>query len=343
MGVAGMIRWVNKMPLSIPMSKFLSISYGHTIGDVMGMPYEFSRRTNQGLDEYTHTIRTTVHTSRFQGRRETAMGQGSDDTEMAAVLMDALAANHFKYSRALAIENYLLFANKSSFVGKNTASLFKGITTIAGYEKRFILNNGGTQGNGHLMRAYPLLLCEDPYIAAEQDCSITNNSEICIAWTKCYLKLLTLVSSQNTNRYDSDSIAWQYRKYVIEMGEHMSTEMQQTFLSVISDIIPSEIRGETRGWSRHALHLAYFAAIFDFTSYKEGLHWIISLGGDTDTNGSVAGAVLGARFDLAKSTDPQELEMIRIVDNCDTSTGSYPRPPEMTFAHIRKIICSRLS
>jgi ADP-ribosyl-[dinitrogen reductase] hydrolase len=41
------------------------------------------------------------------------------------------------------------------------------------------------------------------------------------------------------------------------------------------------------------------AAFFNADDFEKGLIWAVNLGGDTDTNGAVAGALLGARFGTA--------------------------------------------
>ena len=60
---------------------------------------------------------------------------------------------------------------------------------------------------------------------------------------------------------------------------------------------PGDLRvdGEDRGFVLHTVELA-FSALSSATSFEEGLLSVISRGGDTDTNGCVAGALLGAKF-----------------------------------------------
>ena len=55
------------------------------------------------------------------------------------------------------------------------------------------------------------------------------------------------------------------------------------------------VDGHDRGFVLHTLELA-FSALASAASIEEGLVAVISRGGDTDTNGAVAGALLGARF-----------------------------------------------
>ncbi len=67
---------------------------------------------------------------------------------------------------------------------------------------------------------------------------------------------------------------------------------------------PADLRvdGDDRGFVLHTLELA-FSALANAASFEEGLVTVISRGGDTDTNGCVAGALLGAKF--GKSQVPE--------------------------------------
>jgi ADP-ribosylglycohydrolase len=62
------------------------------------------------------------------------------------------------------------------------------------------------------------------------------------------------------------------------------------------------VDGEDRGFVLHTLELA-FSALASAASLEEGILSVISRGGDTDTNGCVAGALLGAKF--GKSQVPE--------------------------------------
>lgn len=60
---------------------------------------------------------------------------------------------------------------------------------------------------------------------------------------------------------------------------------------------PSDLRvdGHDQGFVLHTLEIA-FSALGSATSFEEGLVQVVARGGDTDTNGCVAGALLGAKF-----------------------------------------------
>ena len=67
---------------------------------------------------------------------------------------------------------------------------------------------------------------------------------------------------------------------------------------------PGEIvvDGHDRGFVLHTVELA-FSALAHSASLEDGLVTVISRGGDTDTNGAVAGALLGAKFGKSQVPD----------------------------------------
>jgi ADP-ribosyl-[dinitrogen reductase] hydrolase len=62
------------------------------------------------------------------------------------------------------------------------------------------------------------------------------------------------------------------------------------------------VDGSDMGFVLHALELG-FSALAHATSLEEGLVAVVARGGDTDTNGCIAGALLGARFGKSQVPD----------------------------------------
>ena len=304
--------------------------YGHAIGDCLGMPHEFTRKRNQGLESFSEQIITTTFSSQYQGKRTTALGQGSDDTEMTAALIGVLANDSCKYDVEAAALRYMTFANFSSFIGKNTRALFHGVKTYKGYLKRRETIDENMQPNGALMRALPFALVYDPD-AIVTDVNLTNPGPLNAVAVFFYVSIIR-------GFFLGYDIKEAYDKTLARFGKYASV------LEFLNDIHPSQemlpVNNEKKGWMKVALMLAVRAATMPFTSYREGIRWIVSLGGDTDTNGAICGAVLGARFGLAvMQSDPITQNNIRIIDSQDTSTGDFPRTEDFTSRFI--ITCVR--
>ncbi|WP_331715081.1 ADP-ribosylglycohydrolase family protein [Microlunatus soli] len=82
-------------------------------------------------------------------------------------------------------------------------------------------------------------------------------------------------------------------------------------LDLHPDLPPTNIPCPGIGYAPYALDLAIWSATAatDFTS---GIETVVRLGGDTDTNGAICGAVLAARFgfptELVAPLEPERLE-----------------------------------
>ncbi len=326
--------------------------YGHSLGDVLGMPYEFARKKLP----YSDLIQTVTYNSQFHGARTTALGQCSDDTEMTGALvyalwtsLHAMAINgghnvpqpcfDIETSRTSfrqffidsSIMEYMKFANSSSFIGKNTRYLFYGIKTLPTYLKRRQLLTDDVQPNGSLMRALPLVFLRNENFVA-MDAHVTNPGPVNGAMTLMYVHLVRNIIFG----MDGRSAANRAVGYVLARfpGDQNVINMIN---SVNPDVPLPDVTGKDKGWARHALHIAIVAACRTFSNFSEGIRWIISLGGDTDTNGAIAGAVLGAIFGLAEmKNDPATAANITILDACDCSTGNYPKIPHFTHVGMMK-------
>jgi ADP-ribosyl-[dinitrogen reductase] hydrolase len=63
-----------------------------------------------------------------------------------------------------------------------------------------------------------------------------------------------------------------------------------------------QVDGKDKGYVVHAVELA-FSALASAANFEDGLNAVISRGGDTDSNGCVAGALLGAKFGKSQVPD----------------------------------------
>ena len=142
---------------------------GHALGDALGAPVEFYPYAH-----YTGVLDSPiVRYSRAYGKQVSSVGQITDDTEMALVLMETLNSG---YTKEKAVVNYMLWANNNydgckgnmPFMGKNTRNLFIAPKpTYKLYNNRFNkhypdeITKENSQSNGALMRAYPLAFTND--------------------------------------------------------------------------------------------------------------------------------------------------------------------------------------
>lgn len=302
------------------MDKIMGMIYGALYGDALGTPYEF-RKTK--IDAGNIRLSKMNRFDRYrQVWKETALGQYSDDTEMALIILRHLVNNNMTYNATSVAIDYMEWANsRMPFMGKNTRALFLGVRTITGYKKRFESTFPSedikqlAQSNGSLMRCYPFALMglagKDYEKYLERDCRLTNPSDAVIIGEKQYIK--AIISALNGKSKDEILQDW-----------NPPTD--------IPDIT------NNKGWFAHALYCT-FMSLRDFDDYNDAIKHIISMGGDTDTNACIAGALLGAYFGISKMNECNEFkDNLTIMLNCDSKKGDFPRPTEYAPVVILSLI-----
>ena len=292
-----LIQYINKMATHILL--------GHALADALGAPIEFRHNKQKYSGDFS--VPPISH-SRWQGIKKALCGQWTDDTEMALCLWTSLVKNEMSYNRNDVIMAYMQWANSKPFgMGVNTRKLFHGIKTLRGYNNRIKkLDCENAQSNGCLMRAWPLAFTEcDP----SEDTSITNPNYICIFALQIYVAILKQIIAGEA--------------VLIELSDDTPDQIK----CAVSDGRNENIRDITinKGWVAHGLYCAILAT-YKFNSYLEGVDAIILLGGDTDTNGAIAGAILAARFPTFAEDEPRANQLLNEMLACDTSIGSAPRP-----------------
>ncbi len=294
--------------------------YGCLIGDALGLPHERDRHSKV---PFTGVIQPHVHYSRFHGSRILAHGQFSDDGEMMIALLGALVKGEGKYKREHALQAYLEWANSGiPFMGKNTRQLFHGVKTVAGYEKRYEKNfptpesREKAQSNGALMRCFGLGLIllrarekTDVGKAIHTDVCLTNPSGVAVSREVLYLYALM---------------------YLVQ-GKEIEADRVSAF-AADKEIM---VTGSDKGWVMYAEELARRSLRFD--SFQTGVEWVIRQGGDTDTNGAIAGVLLGAKFGYeAMKREEKTRKNLHIVEEVDMSTSQIPRPREYSAQQGRE-------
>ena len=329
----------------IDKNKVYGIILGHALGDALGTPVEFFPYAHYNGKLETPIIRY----SRTYGKQVGVVGQVSDDTEMAMILLKTIGDG---YTKERAVVNYMTWANnkfdgckgRSPFMGRNTRNLF--IAPKSNYElylNRFrkhypdFETMEASQSNGALMRAYAHIFAEDENIIRE-DVFITNPSELVYNAVYTYIQAIKM-AIENTPKHIimvkiRDMI--KFDKLLIAFDE----ASRNTFRNVTIN----------KGHIINAYYCAFWG-LFQFDNYKDAIDAIISLGpeegipamicvrgkwkkseviiGDTDTNAAIAGALLGAYYGYDKIVENNiTRENMDILLNCDSALGDIVRPPD---------------
>ncbi len=265
--------------------------WGQMAGDALGSMVEFSdpqelaQRYPQGLKN--------MDRSPVWG---TAAGQLTDDTEMAIELLDALPAEGDGVDWDRVAHGYVLWYASHPFdTGNTIRSVLRGPAQRAPVEglAEVLRQRTGlsSQANGALMRESPLgiwgagLAPADLGALAREDARLTHPHPVCLDASALYVATLGHVIQHGGTGQDAYRFAHTYQR------EHGSEAAVMRCLEQAADEAPP-ISLHT-GYVLTALHNAFFQA-WHAADSEAAITATVMLGGDTDTNAAIAGALAGA-------------------------------------------------
>ena len=296
----------------------------HCLGDVSGSPYEF--RNNPSPTNFTGVIEHKIDIwSRFQGNRYGSLGRPTDDTEMTLALCHSLVpidGGLFQYDPDEAVLSYMKWATQSKMVGRNTRNMFKGITTLRGYNNRKVKHFKGqiSQSNGSLMRCVPLLFADDKD-SIFYDVCLSNPNLVNLWMGKVYLDLLSLHEKPSKEEFLS---YFTQVDLVIPVDLSYETVEVEHILALFID---SDTRNEkindrkVKGWV--VMPLLILCNLFDTLNEDMGLmdfiKLVVHIGGDTDTNAAILAPIFVVWFGEEKLDDKDVIYNLRLIADCDYS------------------------
>jgi ADP-ribosyl-[dinitrogen reductase] hydrolase len=306
----------------ISLDKVRGMLIGVALGDALGVPHEFRYQNAPYTGKLEHRGKLIF---RFQGTYSLAIGQYSDDFEKTLTLARSLITNR-GYNRDHVVKSYLEWVNSGQvMLGSNTRELFKGVTTIRGYEARYDKKFSEPQetwtcSNGATMSCSPLALLDDPS-AVIIDCAVTNPHPTNLDCNRVYVAAIRLALQ------GVDPV--QIMACVAELAQTDAVK------EVLSQVLTKKTRdlAYLKGWCLHGLYCAMWCLLYTST-LQEALDWVIGQhpGSDTDTNAAITGGLIGAlRGYTALMSESRTAENIAILRACDTRGGDLPRPVEYTL------------
>ena len=285
---------------------------GLAVGDALGGPLEF-----MSAAEIEARHGGPVSELVGGGWLHLRPGQVTDDTEMALCLARSLAERG-GYDPDDALKRYLDWYRSGPVdIGNATRAALSaaaagrpvGEGTLEFHER----SGGRSAGNGSLMRIAPLALAyrdrpADLMHTAEQDSRLTHHDPL--AAEAC--ALFCVVVAGKLVGHD-----------LLELPARSEPLIEA--LRATPEDAAKRAAAET-GFVLTALAVA-LAAYRSFESFEDGLVWAVNLGGDTDTNGAVAGALLGAVAG-AEAIPARWLEQLEskheLVELADALLGAGP-------------------
>jgi ADP-ribosylglycohydrolase/fructose-1,6-bisphosphatase/inositol monophosphatase family enzyme len=245
------------------------------------------------------------------GRWQTLAGQPTDDSEMALALARTLVeAGDWDAERVL--EAYREWYRSDPFdVGQTTRA------ALNGYFVR------ESQANGALMRASPLGVFAHARPAAEQaalargDSALTHPHPVCGDAVAAFVVAVAhaIRSGAGAESAYEAALGWA-RDAGAEPPVRQALEAARAEAPVCD--------GNHAGWVLIALQNAFYE-LLHAPSLEAGVVATVRRGGDTDTNGAIAGALLGAVHGRA-AVPPQWRSMV-LSCRAHPSRARHPRPP----------------
>lgn len=250
----------------------------HLMGDALGAPYEFRAARN---------VPKPAELRYGTGIFGHPAGTGTDDTDVMRIAARTLIDCGGEIDGPRYGAQLTAWADTGPLdIGNQTASAAR-----AWAKGRTPERNERAQGNGALMAAAPCGFTPFPPLAATALSMASHPSAVSVATCVQY----------------ADAIAQLTR------GEYPAEQAASTIAA--ADEADWTADGDRIGWCVGTAALAFraLALASDGLAPTDALRWVIAQGGDTDTNGAVAGALLGAAFgeypfaELLDGLDPDDV------------------------------------
>lgn len=278
--------------------RFKGVLFGQAVGDALGLGTEFMSRT-QVRDKYPDGLRAYEQIIRDAHRKRWKRGDWTDDTEQMTLIVDSLLENrgidlcdigrrfaHWEGQGGLGVGDtvYAVLHHPKFFADPHAAA-----------EEVWESTGRWVAANGAVMRTAALGLWEGHdeskvMANAESVCKITHFDPRCVAsCVAVCVAIRRLVHREG----DVESIIADVREIAIVQDPRVESFFDA---AESEDIEALNLDDEdSMGYTLKTFSAGIWALRFA-TSFEAGITAVIHQGGDADTNASVAGALLGARF-----------------------------------------------
>lgn len=272
--------------------KMLGCLYGQAIGDALGLGSEFMSK-DEVKKNYPNGLKNYDQIIQDAHRRRWAKGAWTDDTDMMLRILNGYDNEAFNLHRVAS--NFKDWFNGTPMgIGNHTYK----VLCMADYVEQpemcsklwWELSRQQSAANGALMRTSVVGLAQTNIeVQAEAICKLTHYDPRCVGSCVIASSIIhNLVWYNNELSYeDIKNIAQRYDERILEWVDaaYNSSEISMLDLDETYSI----------GYTLRTLSAALWC-YWHSTSFKNGLFSVVNEGGDADTNGAIACAILGARF-----------------------------------------------
>lgn len=279
-------------------NRAFGVLLGQCVGDALGAQVEF-----EGSRSIRAQFPNGVREMTGGGPFNLAKGQITDDSELALSLARSLRRCG-KFDADNVAAAYIAWAASSPFdMGGTTSNALRGdlnpAMTLAAQIHLAAMGRPESEANGALMRVSPLALVyhawgsEALLLVGREDAALTHANPFCQIASGVFLAAIGALLEGATPEA-AYRVAIDLARRASTLGQDPGSKTMTTLMAAAAGP-PSEVDGANQGWVRHALHNAFYRLLRS-KSFEDGVVDTIGLGGDTDTNAAIAGALLGAKF-----------------------------------------------
>lgn len=269
--------------------------FGFCVGDVLGVPVEFSTREER--------LKDPIREMRAYGTYHQPFGTWSDDTSLTICLIDAI--NH-GYSVQKVAENFMNFYEKGYFTPYGTVFDIGNSTREAIIRMNHEINPincGGRldidNGNGSLMRILPLafyglgLSDKELIRMIEEISSLTHGHRRSKLACIIYVEFAIHIFLGHEKERALDETIMLVRNNCLEIYSEELQHFERILNKKIFNVSKDDIK--STGYVIDTLE-AVLWTFFHADSYRDTILNAINLGGDTDTIAAIAGGIAGIYY-----------------------------------------------
>ncbi|XWV25963.1 putative ADP-ribosyl glycohydrolase [Tupanvirus soda lake] len=272
---------------------------GAMIGDSLGSTLEFTNTENAKKILVRH--KNFENGLVGKGPFNLVPGQVTDDSELALAIMSVISTKG-KYDQELVAQAYHDWYNSNPFdIGTTTQNAVseKNAKNMIAAAKSL---NSTSMSNGFLMRIFGLvaLYHDKPYadlsVALRDDVTLTHGNTETIDIAIFYGMLLwgAIQGSSADELYKWGKNSFIHSPLIVALYNSVENNMDY-FVYKGKTYKYSQIDSAICGFVGFALWLV-IRCLRTHTSYKNAIIDVVSLGGDTDTNACIVGAIMGALY-----------------------------------------------
>jgi ADP-ribosyl-[dinitrogen reductase] hydrolase len=291
---------------------------GMVIGDSLGSLVEF--QTAETIrSAYPGGVRDLAASPVWH----TLPGQPTDDSELGLALARSLVRMRGYDPEDAASAYGRWYASGPFDCGQTTGLAFGAVAAAPEGDKAWAAKDKAdrtSQSNGSLMRVAPIgVWASDPDEAvatASEDSALSNPHPVCRASCACFTAAIS-AALLGADRRGMMETALRIADAAGSEAAPVATALRQA----VAGVAPADFQRHM-GWVLIALQNAFFHLAAG-TTIEPALIETVGRGGDTDTNGAVAGALLGA----ADGRGSLPVRWVLPVLTCRPDAGLHPARP----------------